>query len=361
MVWGAARRARRWVGNIAVAAAISMALLGAGPFTQVAEAAATPSNDVFANSQAIAMWNGSVAGTTVGASRQSGEPVSGSQFEVLGDGPSVWYSWTAPADGLVQFDTYTISSEFVPAVAVYTGGSVSTLSDVAFDWCHSDSGWSDVSCYYVAVTSGTTYHIQVATPSGSSYPFNLRWTRVIPPQNDNFGNATVLQGTNTEAPDLQPRSGGLATGQVAEPRHSWEWGSPSHSVWYRWTAPFSASVTIYAEVGDGTSHDVCWEDAALAVYTGSQLSTLQRVVSDDADGGVCDPAQVFFDASPGVTYNIAVDERYSTTPLHLTVSAVPRCDLTGTSSGETLVGTPGVDVICGLVAMTSSKAKAATT
>jgi Ca2+-binding RTX toxin-like protein len=107
-------------------------------------------------------------------------------------------------------------------------------------------------------------------------------------------------------------------------------------------------VTIYAEVGDGTSHDVCWEDAALAVYTGSQLSTLQRVVSDDADGGVCDPAQVFFDASPGVTYNIAVDERYSTTPLHLTVSAVPRCDLTGTSSGETLVGTPGVDVICGL-------------
>ena len=195
-------------GRVAIAGVLGLVVLGGSPAIEGAEAVAAPGNDMFANSQTIASWNGSVTGTTVSATRESGEPVSGSSLEELGDGPSVWYSWTAPADGLMKFDTYTNDRWYLPPVAVYTGNSVSTLSGVAFDWCNTNSAWADVSCSYVNVTAGTTYRIQVATSMGSSYPFTLEWTHVTPPSNDNFASATVLRGPT---PKLLNSKRGLGT------------------------------------------------------------------------------------------------------------------------------------------------------
>src|SRR4029453_13648523 len=55
-----------------------------------------PANDDFANAEAISGESGSVAGTTVGASRQPGEP---DYLEA-----SVWYRWTAPSNGWATFE-----------------------------------------------------------------------------------------------------------------------------------------------------------------------------------------------------------------------------------------------------------------
>jgi len=56
---------------------------------------AQPANDNFANAFAISGASGSTNGSNVGASAEAGEP---NLFGVA-VGESVWYAWTAPADG----------------------------------------------------------------------------------------------------------------------------------------------------------------------------------------------------------------------------------------------------------------------
>src|SRR5438093_8286358 len=52
-----------------------------------------PANDVFANAQAIPGTSGTVSGTNVNATKETGEPLHAGNA----GGKSVWYSWTAPA------------------------------------------------------------------------------------------------------------------------------------------------------------------------------------------------------------------------------------------------------------------------
>src|SRR5262249_3450771 len=58
-------------------------------------------NDNFSNCLAISGTQGTVTGSTRGATRQTGEPFHAG---VQGTN-SVWYCWTAPVDGLITFDT----------------------------------------------------------------------------------------------------------------------------------------------------------------------------------------------------------------------------------------------------------------
>src|SRR5574340_1168479 len=63
--------------------------------------AAAPPNDNFANAFAISGVSGSTNGSNVGASLETGEP---NLFGVA-IGESVWFTWTAPADGAYTFST----------------------------------------------------------------------------------------------------------------------------------------------------------------------------------------------------------------------------------------------------------------
>ena len=66
------------------------------------------------------------SGRTFGATREAGEP----DHAAAGGAHSVWYRWTAPADGLAVFDTYDIDdgwdlfsdTDYDSAIAVYRGG-----------------------------------------------------------------------------------------------------------------------------------------------------------------------------------------------------------------------------------------------
>jgi hypothetical protein len=88
--------------------------------------------------------------STSGATLESGEPRPCGSI-----GSTVWYTYTPSTSGTIVIDTW--SSNYDTVLAVYTGSSVTGLTNVA---CNDDYGgalWSRVS---FSGTAGVTYRIQ---------------------------------------------------------------------------------------------------------------------------------------------------------------------------------------------------------
>jgi hypothetical protein len=120
-----------------------------------------------------------------------------------------------------------------------------------------------------------------------------------PPANDNFASAEALTGVSDQATGTNID----ATVEPGEPDHAGVSAPGQHSVWYSWLAPATDSVTINT---CGSNYDT-----TLAAYTGSAVSALTEVASDD-DGATCPagiglPSEITFSATAGTTYGIAVD------------------------------------------------------
>ena len=121
----------------------------------------------------------------------------------------------------------------------------------------------------------------------------------VTPGNDEFASARKVRGANASV-------GGTTLGagrQSGEPDHytpvpgDFDW-TGEHSVWYRWTAPASGRATV----------DTCEAniDSILALYTGNDLRSLNRITDNN---NACDSgfgSEVAFRAREGVTYRIAV-------------------------------------------------------
>ena len=259
------------------------ALAGSAP-------AAAPSNDAFASAQQLSGAQGAVAGSTVDATRESGEP-----WHAGGNGSrSVWFRWTAPASGQVAFDTLTTS--FDTALAVYTGSAVNTLT-----WVGSNHRWDSTgtgSRLRFAAVAGTTYRIAVDTYfSSDSGAFTLRWAPVAVPSNDDLaaaqaisGETGTVQGDNTEA-----------SSEVSEPWHAGS--TAAASLWYRWSASFTGDVSF--DTVDASF------DSVLAVYTTSTgpRYPLNRVAENDDAWSGQNGSRLHFHAAAGTSYFIAVDGR----------------------------------------------------
>src|SRR5438552_6058187 len=113
------------------------------------------------------------------------------------------------------------------------------------------------------------------------------------PVNDAFANGQSLSGSTGSVTGNNVG----ATKETGEPNHAGDSGG--HSVWYRWTAPASTPVTIDTI---GSSFDTL-----LGVYTGSSVSTLTTIASNDDIDGPNQPSRVSFTPVAGTTYQIAVD------------------------------------------------------
>jgi hypothetical protein len=124
------------------------------------------------------------------------------------------------------------------------------------------------------------------------------------PANDDFADAQVVVGTSVAV------SGTTATatreGSLGEPTHcltnatdcnAWQ---GDHTVWYRWTAPFSGSTSI----NTCSAHI----DSILAVYTGTQLNSLTRITDNNNGCPAGFGSKVTFDAVAGTTYRIVVGD-----------------------------------------------------
>ena len=138
--------------------------------------AAQVANDAFAAAEVLpATVTGTVAGSNIGATAQTGEPA-----HWTGQPPrrSVWYRWTPPNSGSVTFTTR--GSVFDTLLAVYSGTSVGALSQLASN----DDGGNDLgvqSQVTLTVTGGTTYSIAVDGFGGGMGAIQLNWALSGPP------------------------------------------------------------------------------------------------------------------------------------------------------------------------------------
>lgn len=114
------------------------------------------------------------------------------------------------------------------------------------------------------------------------------------PASDNFANRLALTGSALTVTGTNVN----ATKETGEPYHGGNAGGKS--VWYSWNAPSAGVVTIDTH---GSNFDTL-----LGVYTGTSVSALTSIASNDDDpaGGVT-TSKVTFSATAGTTYQIAVD------------------------------------------------------
>jgi hypothetical protein len=138
--------------------------------------AQAPANDNFANAFAISGVSGTTNGSNVGATVEAGEP------NLLGVavGESVWYKWTAPADGAYTFTT--AGSSFDSLLGIYTGSALDALALVieGYDILSIPGGFSQPASFKAA--GGTAYYVQV-----DGYAFGLP-----------DGNLVLSWNTNTQ-------------------------------------------------------------------------------------------------------------------------------------------------------------------
>ena len=276
-----------------------------------------PANDNFANRIPLTGGDITTNGSNVDATFETGEPM---HLDIFG-GKSVWWTWTAPSSGGVTLTTS--GSSFDTLLCVYEGNSVSNLVFVAGNDDDPLSSDAVESRATFPVTGGTAYEIAVDGYDGASGDITLHLAlgSADPvPANDDFANAIALTGTNVTVTG----SNAGATFEVGEPLPDGAYGGKS--IWWRWTAPGPGFVTV------DTIGSVY--DTELAVYTGSSVSNLVQIASDDESGGDY-TSLVTFTTKSNVTYRIAVDGYdgdFGDTTLHvrftpvsysLTVSANP--------------------------------------
>lgn len=138
------------------------------------QSVAAPANDNFASLQRISGSPVSVTVSTVGATKQPGEP----PHSLQGGGASVWFAWTAPQSGMVTVDTR--GSNFDTLLAAYIGDAVTalTLVDSNNDYGEISRGPSRI--VFNAI-SGVDYKIAVDGYEGATGTASLNIAYGTPP------------------------------------------------------------------------------------------------------------------------------------------------------------------------------------
>ncbi|HEX8771767.1 MAG TPA: hypothetical protein VF711_13450, partial [Acidimicrobiales bacterium] len=260
---------------VAIVLSAVLAAIGQAP------ASAAAVNDDFAFAETISGPAGSTSGSNVDATAEPGEPDHAGSAATA----SIWYQWIAPADSSVTFDT--CGSDYDTLLAVYTGTSVDSLTEVGSN----DDACATASVVTFNAIAGTVYSIAVDGFGGQTGNVVLAWnsggTITIP--NDDFAAAEVISGPEGTV----TASNVGATAESGEPAHAGS--AATASIWYQWTAPEDGEVTF----------DTCGSDfdTVLAVYTGESVDSLGEVGSnDDACGG--GGSRVVFMATAGAVYYV---------------------------------------------------------
>ena len=131
---------------------------GATTLTTAFTAAPVLTNDNFADATALTGNTGTTSGSTASATREAGEPSHGGS----GVAASIWYRWTAPANGTVTVTTQ--GSTFDTVLGAYNGSSIAGLTTIAQNDDAAGGTWSSVE---FAVTRGTSYAIAIDGWSGA--------------------------------------------------------------------------------------------------------------------------------------------------------------------------------------------------
>lgn len=217
-----------------------------------------PANDDFANAVPLAGVSSHVQGTTFGASLEMGEPIT----EIPLSANSIWWVYTAPASGSLEFNQRGFSqASRVPVIWVYEGKSVSNLTFVANNHVPGTRDPAHVRCTFSCPVIGSTTYYIAATGQETNLVFDM--TLNYAPPNDAFASRLTVEPT-------APVTFSTTVGARREPS---EPGTGSNSVWWSWTVPQPETVILT------TYGSAC--DTVLSVYVGNTLSTLGQVVRND--------------------------------------------------------------------------------
>lgn len=261
--------------------------------TTIIPMAVQPANDDVATAVDIVGPNGTITGTTVGATAERFEPYDISQnppettvSRYGHDRASVWYRWRAPATGvLILTVRKTSGSLFHGRVDLYEGPPTALRSVGRIVSLNGIRG---------RVQAGHTYRISIVAPPGESQlteswgDFALDWDLRAPEANDDFADAIRL----TTPSGSIPVSLFGSTVQGSEPLPAPELGG---TVWYRFDAPSDGRFQFSAD------------RAGVIAYTGDQLRTLQvlllngKFTRGQDDGSPC-CGNVEIDVRRGETY-----------------------------------------------------------
>lgn len=220
--------------------------------------------------------------STFNASTETGEPSHAGRLS-----RSLWYTWTAPSTGDVSIDTR--GSEGDTQLAVYTGESLNGLTPLASN--DNESAGFLSSRVAFSATINTTYQIAVDNSAAGMVIVNISSALA----NDAFDSAQPLDG---DAP-LITTTNANATRESGEPTHVS--GANGKTLWYSWEAPRDGTFQVSAYSVSA--------DTGLAVYTGSNVTSLSLIGSND-DAGIAGGnlnALVQFSATEGTIYRIALD------------------------------------------------------
>lgn len=145
-------------------------------------------NDPFASPQELTGAEAAHSANNQTATREDGEP----DHAGLPAAFSLWYRYTAPANGTIAVDTCTTTVD--PRIAVYTGDALASLTPVASDMGSCDTMRIvavDGSRVSFPATAGTTYRIAVDSNGGGDITTHLVFT----------ADPVTLPPADTAAPD----------------------------------------------------------------------------------------------------------------------------------------------------------------
>jgi hypothetical protein len=240
-----------------------------------------PANDAFANREVLEeVLPIKVVASNVEATKEEGEFIPG----VAPSGHSVWYEWEATSTGWTTVGA--CEADIPTIVGVFTGSKVNELTSVISGNPNASEG---PDCPYTQrqytfkAKAGTKYEIAIdgngfyveLPPPVTEGEFALRIEATPPPPNDDFTNATPLEGEITEEPGgarfYFAHAQGYnwsATTQASEPDEGTSYGG---SVWYTWSAPETAKYRFGALC--------CGTALRSTVYEGNGLNELSPVAT----------------------------------------------------------------------------------
>jgi len=249
--------------------------------------------------------------STVGATRESGEPVHAG----VSSSNSLWYSWTAPSSGGVVVRAQGDFDFASPVLAVYTGTNLATLTNVGFNvvpFSGSGAPLNQARVVFTAV-AGQTYVIAVDGKPTASYESEGALTLLLnltaPPANDSFASGITIPGT------FYQLTNGTFIGtsrEAGEPTHGTTHGQ---TLWWNWTAPTNLNVS---SVPARLTADAVSFPPVFGLYTGNSVGALTPVALTQQTNGMS--TTTTFSAVPGTTYRIGLagSQNDSSTVLPLT-------------------------------------------
>jgi hypothetical protein len=258
---------------------------------QVTILPARPNNNACID--AIPVSAGTVLGTTVDSTMDG---ASDCGFP-SGQGPDVWYSYTATCSGPVTFDT--IGSNLLAGgitdtvLSLHTNSCPSNVGNQLA--CNDDGGGNLMSSITYNVVRGTTYKIRVCGYNGRIGTFQLNVTPL------DVTNDTCLSAQNLVRNTLTNFSTCTATNSppLNEPQcNFFGFQTFGQDVWFRWVADRTGTASV--NTCDGTNYDT-----KIAAYASCPGSTSGQVISCNDDSCALQ-SRISFPCVAGQDYFIRV-------------------------------------------------------